>query len=96
MSKKPDIEYEAPTVEYETPRRESNTKGQKGVKAFLKELGSCVCGRPDADASKVRVTNLWGNFYNFTCPHGFANTTVKPAVRQAAVSAGLIKEESNG
>lgn len=101
MSKKNEVEYEAPAVEIETPTMELETpkrESQKGIKAFLRELNGCWCGKnvPGCDGSGSRVTHLFKNYYNFTCPNGHNNTRVKPAVRQSAVNAGLIKEESNG
>ena len=99
MSKsKSEIDFETPMAgPSETPKRFSKPRGQKGVQAFLDELGCCVCGRPDADASKVRVTHLWKHYYNYTCPHGLGNTRVNATIRQAAINAGLVKEEdTNG
>lgn len=94
MSKKPEIEFETPSVEYETPQRDSD--GQKGIRKFLKLMGGCWCGRKraDCDGSGTRITHLWGDFYNFTCPMtGGGNTKVRPEIRKAAIQAGLIKQE---
>ncbi len=97
-----EIEYEAPAIDYETPKKKKREKptvvNQEGIAAFLKELGGCWCGRavPGCDGSGSRVTNLWGKHYNYTCPNGKNNTSVNSTIRQAAVNAGLVKEEPNG
>jgi len=101
MSKdKDEVEYETPTLEYETPKKKKRDKPaeyqQGGIDAFLQELGGCWCGKnvPGCDGSGSRVTNLWGKHYNYTCPNGKNNTRVNPTIRQAAINAGLVKEDT--
>ena len=101
MSKdKREVLYEAPSIEYETPKKKKRDKPaeQEGVAVFLKELGGCWCGKdvPGCDGSGSRVTNLWGKYYNFTCPNGHNNTDVNSTIRQAAIKAGLVREETDG
>ena len=99
MSKdKNEVEYEIPKVTYETPKVEYSTpkKKSKGIDAFVEELGGCWCGNnvPGCDGSGSKVTHLWGKYYNYTCPNGKNNTRVNTTIRQAAINAGLVKEEN--